>query len=332
MKRATIAILALAAGCSAPASTSNLAHEEYSGKAMGSSLHIEVYGTSREICERAIREARAEIDRLDAMMTDWKEQSPLMDINYAAGRHAVRTPPELLFLIKRSLDISRMSDGAFDISFAGAGKLWNWRAPDPRIPDAETVRRSLENVDYRSIVVDERAGTVFLSKPGMRIGLGAIAPGYAADQAMGKIRALGIRDAVVDMSGDILAMGTKEGRPWQIGIRHPRKDGANLAVIGLSNGAVSTSGDYERYFIKDGKRYCHIIDPRTGYPADRCRSVTVTAPVLAVADGLATAVFVLGPEKGMELIERLEGVGAVIVSADGQVHVSQALRGLEIHR
>jgi thiamine biosynthesis lipoprotein len=194
------------------------------------------------------------------------------------------------------------------------------------VPSAEAARASLENVGWRGIVLDPKAKTAFLSKPGMRIGLGAIAPGYGGDLVMAKIQALGIRDACVNMSGDVLVHGSKNGAPWNVAITHPRKKGESLMILPVSNAAVSTSGDYERYFEKDGKRYCHIIDPRTGYPADRCQSVTIVAPNLAFADGLATGVFVLGPEKGMALVEKLEGTHAVIVDAAGEVRMSKGLR------
>ncbi len=294
-------------------------HAEWSGRLMGSSARIEASGLDQATCELAVAEAKAEIERLDVMMTDWKPDSPLMDINKAAGLHPVTVPPELLFVIQRSLALSELTDGAFDISFAGAGKLWNWRDPDPKIPSRETVALALQNVGWRGIVVDAAASTVYLSRPGMRIGLDGIAPGYAADRAMAKIRAHGIRDAVVDMSGDLILSGHHEGEPWPVSIANPRKPGEIVAFVPVSNAAVATSGDYERFFVKDGKRYGHIIDPRTGYPADGCQSVTVIAPGLAFANALAVALFVLGPDKGIALAETLDGVQAIIVAADGAV-------------
>ncbi len=297
---------------------------------MGSSASIEVWGDDQAACDAAVGDALAEIQRLEVMMTDWKPESALMDINHAAGKSAVKVPPELLFLIGRSLQVSELTEGAFDISFAGAGKLWNWRAPDPKIPTDEEVRASLATVGWRGIAVDQGASTVHLTKPGMRIGLGAIAPGYAGDMAIAKIRARGIRNAVVDMSGDIMLIGDKASGVRTVSIRHPRKEGEMLAILPVANCAVSTSGDYERFFMKDGKRYCHIIDPRTGYPADKCQSVTIVSPTLAFADGLATGVFVLGPEKGMELVEQLEGVEAIIVAADGTVSLSSGLKDAKV--
>ncbi len=301
-------------------------HARYEGTAMGSSLEIEVFGPDQAVCDRAIGEARAEIDRLDRMMTDWKPDSPLMEVNRAAGVRPVPVPPELFFIVERSLRVSELTVGAFDITFAGAGKLWNWRAPEPEVPAPETVKATLANVGWKDVALDFREKTIYLSRPGMRLGLGAIAPGYAGDRALEKIRALGLRDGCVNMSGDVRVIGKKGGAPWNVAITHPRKRGENLAILPVSNAAVSTSGDYERYFEKDGRRYCHIIDPRTGYPADRCQSVTIVAPTLAFADALATAVFVLGPEKGIEVVEQLEGVEALVVSADGTLSLSKGLR------
>lgn len=323
MIRATaplLSLLLLAAGAQ------ETGHVRYEGVAMGSSVEIEVFGADQALCERAVKAARDEIDRLDRMMTDWKPESPLMDVNRAAGIKPVKVPPELFFIVERSVRMSELTGGTFDITFAGAGKLWNWRAADPSIPDPETVRTALKNVGWKNIVLDAKEQTIFLKHPGVKIGLGGIVPGYAADLAIGKIRDLGIRDACVNMSGDVMIAGKKDGAPWNVAVTHPRKKGENLAVIPVSNAAVSTSGDYERFFMKDGKRYCHIIDPRTGYPADRCQSVTIIAPSTAFADALAKGVFILGPGEGMALAEKCEGVEAIIVSADGDVTMSKGLR------
>jgi FAD:protein FMN transferase len=301
-------------------------HVRYEGIAMGSSVEIEVFGPDQALCERAVQAAKDEIERLDRMMTDWKPESPLMDINRAAGVKPVQAPPELFFIVERSVRMSELTGGTFDITFAGAGKLWNWRAADPQVPDPETVKASLKNVGWKNIVLDAKERTIFLKHPGVKIGLGGIVPGYAADLAIGKIRDLGIRDACVNMSGDIMISGRKDGAPWNVAITHPRKKGENLAVIPVSNAAVSTSGDYERYFMKDGKRYCHIIDPRTGYPADQCQSVTIIAPNAAFADALAKGVFILGPKDGMALAEKCQGVEAIVVAADGTVSLSPGLR------
>jgi thiamine biosynthesis lipoprotein len=310
-----------------PASSQDSGHARFEGTAMGSDLEIEVFGPDQAACDRAIREARDEIARLEKIMTDWKQDSPLMDVNRGAGRDPVAVPAELFFIVERSLRLSELTDGAFDITFAGAGKLWNWR--DPKVPTPEQVKASLENVGWKGVVLDTAARTILLSKPGMRIGLGGIGPGYAGDLALDRIRKAGIRNACVNLSGDVLVMGLKNGEPWKIGITHPRRKGESIALLPVSNAAVSTSGDYERYFEKDGKRYCHIIDPRTGYPAALCQSVTIVAPNLAFADGLATGVFVLGPEKGMALVEKLEGVQAMIVAADGTLTMSKGLKDKE---
>jgi FAD:protein FMN transferase len=298
----------------------------WTGQAMGSALEIQASGTDGAALDRAIEAARAEISRLDRMMTDWKDSGPLMEINRQAGTRAVEVPPELFFILKRSLQISELSEGAFDVTFAGAGRLWRWWEKSPAVPSPEEVRASLSNVGWRHLRLDEARETAYLDRPGSRIGLGAIGPGYAGDLALRKMRDLGVHNALVNLSGDVVAAGTHGGRPWEVSIRHPRRPGEAFAILPVSNIAVSTSGDYERFFIKDGKRYGHIIDPRTGYPAEGCQSVTVTAPTLAFADALATAVFVLGPVKGMELIERIDAVEALIVAADGTVSASRGLK------
>lgn len=334
MRTPTLA-LALLAGCTSASSDKvadpprKEASASWYGTTMGTDTSIQVWGDNQAQCDAAVIDALAEIRRLDAMMTDWKTESPLMDVNHAAGDHPVRVPPEILFCVERSLQLSELTGGAFDISFAGAGKLWNWKAPEPKVPDPETVKAALANVGWKGIVVDHDKSTVFLTRPGMRIGLGGIAPGYAGDRAMEKIRGHGIRTAIVNMSGDLMVIGEKDALR-NVSIRHPRRPGEMIATVPVVNAAVGTSGDYERFFEKDGKRYCHIIDPRTGYPADQCQSVTVFGPNLGVANALAVGVFVLGPEKGMELVERLDGVQAVIVAADGTLSVSKGLKGKDL--
>jgi thiamine biosynthesis lipoprotein len=298
----------------------------WTGKAMGSDIEIQASGADGAALDRAIQAARDEVDRLERMMTDWKESGPLMELNRQAGKRPVEIPRELLFILKRSLQISELSDGAFDITYAGVGRLWRWWEKNPSLPSPAELRAALACVGWRHLRLDEARSTAYLDLPGCRVGLGAIGPGYAGDLALGKMRELGVRNALVNLSGDVVASGTHAGRPWEISIRHPRRPGEIFAVLPVSNLAVSTSGDYERFFIKDGKRYGHVIDPRSGYPADACQSVTVTAPALAFADALATAVFVLGPAKGMELVERLEDVEALIVAADGTVSASSGLK------
>jgi thiamine biosynthesis lipoprotein len=298
----------------------------WKGEAMGSGFEIQASGADGAVLDKALQAARDEVARLDRMMTDWKETGPLMEINRQAGSRPVEVPRDLFFILKRSLQVSELTDGAFDITFASAGRLWRWWETNPPLPSPEEVRAALANVGWRHLRLDEAQGTAYLDRPGCRIGLGAIGPGYAADLALRKMKELGVHDALVNLSGDVVAAGTHAGRPWEISIRHPRRPGEAFAVLPVSNLAVSTSGDYERFFLKDGKRYGHIIDPRTGYPADGCQSATVTAPSLALADALATAVFVLGPVKGMELIERLDAVEALIVAADGTVSASSGLK------
>lgn len=325
MSRAA-ALAILMASCSAAPAAPRAGGAAWTGVAMGSTLEIEVQGSDESRCRRAIDEARAEIDRIARLTSVWQADSPLQDVNRAAGVAPVAVCEELYFLIERCLDVSRLTDGAFDISFGAAGRLWNWRAAEPRIPTDEEIAGALRNVGWSRIVLDPARRTVFLPEPGMRIGMDAIVPGYAADRAMAKIRALGLRDACINMSGDVLVSGLRDGRPWRVAVAHPRQPRTDLAVLSVTDAGVSTSGDYERFFIKDGRRFCHIIDPRTGWPADRCQSVTVLSPALAFADALATGLFVLGPDRGLQIVESLEGVEAVFVGADGKVAFSKGLR------
>ena len=187
------------------------------------------------------------------------------------------------------------------------------------------MREALARVDYRKLVLDPEKRTAFLAEAGMRIGLGAIAKGYAVDRAIEWLERDGFKNLSVNAGGDLAVRGKKNGELWWIGIRDPRREDDFAAVLPVSNASVVTSGDYERFFMHDGKRYCHIIDTRTGFPASSCQSVTILAKPTYFADAFATAVFVLGPERGIALVESLPGVEAMIIDADGRTHLSQGL-------
>jgi thiamine biosynthesis lipoprotein len=229
-------------------------------------------------------------------------------------------------VIGRSLFFSRLSDGAFDISFASVGKLWNFRAGV--IPDPAAVKAQLPFVDYRQIRVDQEHSTVFLPAREMEIGLGGIGKGYAMDRAMAVLNAHGVRNAMVMAGGDTLIRGTNGDDFWRVGLRDPDKADGILAVLPLDDQAISTSGDYERFFVKDGVRYHHILDTTTGYPATQSRSVTILAPDAVTSDALSTTVFVLGPERGLALVEQLDDVEAIVIDKSGAVHLSSGLDGI----
>jgi len=230
--------------------------------------------------------------------------------------------------LRTARQISEWTGGKFDVTFGALSDLWKFdHDQDNSIPDPAAIRARLPLIDYRQIEIDEAAGTVFLRRTGMRMHLGGIGKGYAVERAVKTMRAAGLRDFLIQAGGDLYAAGLKEGRPWRLGINDPRGPaGRSFATLDLSDGTFSTSGDYARSFVKDGVRYHHIIDPATGQPARLCRSVTIVADSPLVADGLSTGVFLLGPEQGMALIERLPEVEGVIVTAKNEVLVSSGLR------
>ena len=275
---------------------------------------------------RAVAAAYEEIDRLEAMISSWRETSETSEINRQAGIAPVVASDELLHLIHRAGKISRLTDGAFDLSFAAFGRLWDFSSTSPVVPAEEDIRSALELVDFEDIVVDLEARTVFLRRPGMRIGLGAIGKGFAANRAVSRMKELGIRSGVVNAGGDLLAFGTREdGSPWTIGIADPKRRDEVFAYLRLRDQAVVTSGDYESFFEQDGVRYSHILDPRTGHPVRGVISATVVCPDAELADALATSISVLGVREGLQLIDRLKGVEALLVTDDGEIHFSRNL-------
>jgi len=292
---------------------------------MGTSLEVRVLGPDPEALEQALDAAIAEIRRVENLMTDW-HPSELTRLNDAAGTGPHAVSPELARMIARALAMGELTGGAFDITYAGVGKLWDFKKQPPVIPAADEIARALECVGYQRVTVDLEQNTVDLPA-GMRIGLGGIAKGYGVDRAMGVLLEHGIKHGIVNAGGDLKALGTKNGTPWEIAIRHPRDRERVLAVLPVSNTCVVTSGDYERFFEYEGKRYHHIMDPRTGYPSTGCMSATVVAPDAAFADALATALCVLGPEQGLEIVAQLDRVECLLVGLDEEIHVSPGLLG-----
>ncbi len=291
---------------------------------MGTDLLLEACGPDPEALDRALDAAEKEIRRVEDLMTDWRP-SPLTALNDKAGAGPVPVVAELLDLIERGLAVGELTAGAFDITYAGAGRLWNFKADPPVLPTPEAVKAALKNVGYARVTVDRAAGTIDLPA-GMRIGLGGIAKGYGVDRAMAVLLEHGIKHALVSAGGDMKILGRKLGEPWRIAVKHPRDEDRALAVLPVTNTCVMTSGDYERFFEVDGRRYHHILDPRTGYPATGCTSGTIMAQDAAFADAMATALCVLGPSEGMALINRLPRVEGIAVGMDGSVHMSEGLQ------
>ena len=283
----------------------------------------------RAAIERAIQEIR----RLESLMTTWKDDSEVSRINQSAGKAPVRVGPETLDVIAKSLWISELSGGVFDISFEVMHGLWRFDEDlEKRVPDSAAIEERRKLIDYRHIVLDREKSTVFLDRPSTKISLGGIAKGYAIDKAKEILLGAGVEDFLAQAGGDLYVHGHHaDGSPWLAGVRDPRgPDGSHFALLPVVNHAFSTAGDYERSYVLEGKRYHHIIDPRTGWPATASRSVTIWAKDALTADALDDAVFILGVEKGLSLVESIDDAGAVIVDADNNVHVSKRLKGLVV--
>ncbi len=315
-------------------------------RAMGTHLAFTAYTTPRVDATQvraAFAAAVGEIQRIETAMTTWRPDSELSKVNLAAGEAPVHVSQETYDVIAESIHTSEISEGTFDITFESLHGLWKFDQDlDPHPPTEAQVKAKLPLLSYHHIHLDPdpkshvsdaspEAGepTVFLDKKGVRISLGGIAKGYAVDRASKVLLDRGIDAFFVQAGGDLYTHGKKaDGSDWSAGVRDPRgPDGTYFALLGVSDHAFSTAGDYERSYIVNGRRYHHIIDPRTGYPATASRSVTIWAPTALQADALDDAVFILGPEKGLALVESQDGVGAVIVDAHNKVWVSRRLQG-----
>ena len=302
------------------------AHAEWHAREaaiMGTRIAVEVWREDSAAAEAAIDAVIAEMHRIDALMSVYKPESRLSEVNRDAANRPVKVEPELAGLISRALEFSELSGGAFDITYASVGYLYDYR--DRRHPTDAQIEAALPAINWRHVVVDPAASTVRFLRPGVRIDLGGIAKGHAVDSSIAILAARGITNATVTAGGDSRILGDRRGRPWVVGIRHPDERGRVIARIPLEDAAISTSGDYERYFDEDGVRYHHIIDPKTGKSPHGIRSVTVIAPSSTLAEGLTKSVFIMGPERGLALVESQPDVDAVVVTAEGKVLYSKGL-------
>jgi FAD:protein FMN transferase len=296
--------------------------------AMGSELRIAVWTEHEAAARAAMAAAFAEFDRLESALSVWREQSDVQRLN-AAGTDPVAVGPDLLAVLAAAQHASRETNGAFDVTFGALSNVWRFdHDQDNRVPSASEIAARLPLIDHAAVTTDPAAGTARITRAGVKVHVGGIGKGYAVDRAAALLRAAGFNDFALQAGGDLYASGRRGDRPWRMGLNDPRgAGGASFATIELHNETFSTSGDYERFFLKDGVRYHHILDPRTGQPARLCRSVTIVAASALQADWLSTGVFILGPDEGMALVERLPGVEAVIVTAGNDVKVSSGLRG-----
>jgi thiamine biosynthesis lipoprotein len=290
---------------------------------MGTRVAVELWSEDPALAERAMDAVIAEMRRTDELMSTYKPESQLSQVNAHAFERPVPVDEEIIDVVERSLELSKLSGGAFDVTYASVGYLYDFRAHQR--PTDEQIAQALPGVDYRQVRVDRAARTIRFLREGVRIDLGGIAKGYAVDRSIEHLRALGIQHAMVNAGGDTRLLGDRRGKPWIVGIRDPRNDGRVVTRLPLADEAISTSGDYERYFEEDGVRYHHILVPGTGRPAREVRSATVLGADATTTDGLSTTVFVLGVERGMQLIGRLPGIEAVVVDAQGRIYYSDGL-------
>jgi thiamine biosynthesis lipoprotein len=293
---------------------------------MGTVVKITAVARSESVAQAAATAGFAEIRRLEELLSTWIPTSELSQVNASASVKPVHVSPETMTVVQRAIQVAEMTDGGFNIAIGPAVDAWSVMEGQ-RIPTESELDALRPLVDLMSVHVDVREQTIYLGKAGMRIDVGGIGKGYAADQAVDALRRAGAVAGVVALSGDIKTFGRLPGgKMFPVGIQHPRKDGSVLAWIDLQDEAISTAGDYERFFEREGVRYHHILDPRTLQPARSCQSVTVIAREGVWADGLDTGIFVMGPERGMELVEQLPDVEAIIVDAKGRLLVSSGLK------
>jgi len=290
---------------------------------MGTRIHVELWADDPAKGQAAIEAVLDEMRRVDESMSTYKSTSEVSMVNARAAQGPVKISAELFDLLNTALDYSRVTDGAFDITYASVGYLYNFRKHIH--PNEKEIEAALPGVNYRHVVLDPKEHTVRFTQPGVRIDLGGIGKGHSVDRGIALMQGRGIAHALVTAGGDSRIIGDRFGKPWVVGIRHPDRKDEVIARIPLEDAAISTSGDYERYFDEDGVRYHHIIDPGTGHSASKVRSATIIGPTATRTDGLSKTAFVLGPERALEIYNRLDDIDAILVTPDGRVLYSKGL-------
>lgn len=291
---------------------------------MGTQVQVQIWHADPARATELLAAAMAELDRVEAKMSTYREDSELSRVNREAAFQPVTVSRELFDLVARSLELSRLTAGAFDITYDSVGQFYSFR--DRERPSEADLDAALPAIDWRLVELDPERLTISFRREGVRINLGGIAKGYACEQVIALLREAGIERAMANAGGDTRILGDRGGKPWVVGIRDPDAAGGVVTRLALVDEAISTSGDYERYFIEDGVRYHHILDPGTGRSAGSVRSASVIGPDATLTDGLSTSVFVLGPERGLELINRLPGYEAVIIDTNRRLRYSTGLQ------
>jgi thiamine biosynthesis lipoprotein len=295
-------------------------------KLMGTRFEITVIAPNEDIGYINIDEAVSEIERIEKIISSWDEASETSQINQNAGIKPVKVSMELFRLIERAKKISEITDGAFDISYASMDNIWKFDGSMQGIPSKALLNQSVSKIGHEKIQLDPIEQTVYLLEPGMRIGFGAIGKGYAADRAKELLVSKQVKGGVINASGDLTTWGTKvTGEKWLIGIANPLSKDKVFSWLPVVESSVATSGNYEKYIVLDGEKYSHIIDPRTGYPTRGINSVSVFTKNAELCDALATAVFIMGKDSGIHLINQMDGVEVVVVDSDNKIHKSSGI-------
>lgn len=295
---------------------------------MGNRFEISAVSEDETWAQARIDEAIAEIQRIEALFTTFNDNSQTNLINANAGISPVKVDREVFELVKRSLRISEVTQGAFDITYGSIDKsLWNFDTQMTALPDSKTARQMVRLINYRNVILDEAEGSVFLKEKGMRIGFGGIGKGYAAEMAKRLMIQRGVENGIVNASGDLTTWGTQpNGEPWTIGIAHPDAKEQPFSYFNISNISVATSGNYEKYVMIGGKKYSHTIDPKTGLPVSGIKSVTIICPNAEIADAMATPVTVMGVRVGLDLINQMQGMACVIIDDTNRVFTSKNIK------
>jgi thiamine biosynthesis lipoprotein len=292
---------------------------------MGNHFEISVVSIDEAWAQKRIDEAIAEIQRIEALLTTFSNDSQTNQVNQNAGIAPVQVDQEVFDLIERSIKISHLTQGAFDITYGSINKsLWNFDVNMKQLPDVKVAKASVKLINYQNIILNRPNRTVLLKEPGMRIGFGGIGKGYAADRAKLLLQKAGVKSGIVNAAGDLVTWGTQpDGKPWTVAIADPNRQSPYFSKLNISNTAIATSGNYEKYAMIDGKRYSHTIDPKTGLPVTGIKSVSIICPSAELADALATPVTVMGVQVGLGLINQLKGVACLIIDDQDCLYTSK---------
>ena len=293
---------------------------------LGSPLEMTVVAKDTVDGNYYIDLAIAEVKRVENLISDWIPTTQISQVNQNAGIKAVKVDKEVYELVERAIKVSQITSGAFDISYASMDEIWKFDGSMKVMPTEEAIKKSVSKIGYKNIILDPKEQTIFLKNVGMKLGLGGIGQGYIADKVKELLFSKGCTSGIVNVSGDINAWGKQpDGKPWTVGIVNPLNKNKIFTTFPLENNAVETSGSYEKYVVFNGIRYSHIIDPRTGYPAQGVVSVSVFAKQTEIADALATGIFVLGVDVGLDLVNQLKGIECIIVDDKGKIHSSKGI-------